>query len=222
MTNKEKTIQENIDESFNKTNQIIFEAQAHCCDIRKFIIDKEQKIMENETQTTKQCFDIVNCLRAPSGKIAVVIIQDNNYEDYVEIRLDNYEIKEENGKYYAVKKKPKYPKTYEECCEVIGNRVVGTTIIGYNANVLKAFQNLLICRNAYWKIAGEEIGLNKTWKPNLQNKKEIKYAITNVGNNIAFETYESYNNILLFPTKEMRNIFYENFTDLIEICKELL
>lgn len=42
MINKEKTIQENIDESFNKTNQVIFETQAQCCDIRKSIIDKKQ------------------------------------------------------------------------------------------------------------------------------------------------------------------------------------
>ena len=30
------------------------------------------------------------------------------------------------------------------------------------------------------------------------------------------------NAILTFPTEEMRNAFYENFKELIEICKELL
>ena len=30
------------------------------------------------------------------------------------------------------------------------------------------------------------------------------------------------NHILIFPTPEMRNAFYENFNDLIEECKELL
>ena len=31
-----------------------------------------------------------------------------------------------------------------------------------------------------------------------------------------------YNHILSFPTEEMRDAFYENFKDLIELCKEFL
>ena len=31
----------------------------------------------------------------------------------------DYEIIQENGKYYAVKKKPKYPKIYEECAKLL-------------------------------------------------------------------------------------------------------
>ena len=50
-----------------------------------------------------------------------VCFQDTNYEDKVELQLgNNYEIKKENGKYYAIKKQFKYPKTYEECCNILG------------------------------------------------------------------------------------------------------
>ena len=66
------------------------------------------------------------------------------------------------------------------------------------------------------------MGLGKPWKPNLQDKKETKYVITNVGNNIAFTNYLEYNVILAFPEEEMRDIFYENFKKLIEQCKEFL
>lgn len=39
------------------------------------------------------------------GKITAVCFQNTNYEDKVELQLgDQYEIKEENGKHYAVKK----------------------------------------------------------------------------------------------------------------------
>ena len=59
------------------------------------------------------------------GKITAVCIENTNYDDKVEIMLDKYEIIEENGKYYAVKKKPTYPSSYEECC----------TILPYNENL---------------------------------------------------------------------------------------
>lgn len=32
----------------------------------------------------------------------------------------------------------------------------------------------------------------------------------------------AFNKILIFPTEEIRDIFYENFQDKIEECKELL
>lgn len=64
--------------------------------------------------------------------------------------------------------------------------------------------------------------LAKSWTPDLQDKKQTKYVITNVGHNIAFTLYETHNNILAFPTSEIRNTFYENFSHLIEQCKELL
>ena len=121
-------------------------------------------------------------------------------------------------------RKAQYPKTYQECCDILGVEIdYGIALTYMHEQMLfSRLYELIRCRDAYWKIAGERMGLNKAWKPNLQNKKEIKYAITNVGNNFAFEIYEVHNDILLFPTEEMRKIFYENFTDLIETCKELL
>lgn len=119
-------------------------------------------------------------------------------------------------------RQPKYPKNYDECCEVIGNNIFGTTIIDYKSNILITLKQLLVCRDAYWKIAGEQMDLNKAWKPDLQNKKEEKYAIINIDDTVVFVTYIEVNSILLFPTEEIRNIFYENFKDLIEQCKELL
>ena len=119
-----------------------------------------------------------------------------------------------------VKKQPQYPKTYEECCDIIEypHNVVG----GYKAELLSSFQNLLICRDAYWKIAGEQMGLGEPWKPDWEKADERKYCIVNTEGNVAKWVQKTTNKILTFPTEEMRDAFYENFKDLIELVKELL
>ena len=53
------------------------------------------------------------------GKTIAVCFNPENYEDEVELQLGNYEIAVRDGKTYAVLKKPKYPTTYGECCEVL-------------------------------------------------------------------------------------------------------
>ena len=115
-----------------------------------------------------------------------------------------------------------YPKTYEECCEILGYEADEDNIDCYKGCLINVFVKLLICRDAYWKIIGEERKSLNFYKPDLQDKKQAKYVITNVGNNIAFEVYGEYNGILAFPTSEIRYIFYNNFKYLIEQCKELL
>lgn len=123
--------------------------------------------------------------------------------------------------------KPKYPKTYEECCKVLEINLAlelrRQVIIGWNIKLLCNLQQLLICRDAYWKIAGEEMGLGKSWEPDWYGIKQPKFGIHTVENQIKYITLHVLKNlILVFPTREMRDIFHENFKDLIEQCKELL
>ena len=118
-------------------------------------------------------------------------------------------------------KKPTYPKTYEECCEVIDYKLLGTMIIGYKAVVLKTFQKLLICRDAYWKIAGAEMGLDEPWEPDWRDSN-FKYCLKKMGDNIEKVSEMTISCILAFPTEEMRDAFFDNFNELIEQCKELL
>ena len=116
-----------------------------------------------------------------------------------------------------------YPKTYEECISKLRiNR--DCKVEGYKCDLLTAFQKLLICRNAYWKIAGEEMGLDKPWKPDWSNKNELKYCIeNNYVKGIHYDVLVHTQKTLAFPTYEMRDAFYDNFNEkLIEQCKELL
>ena len=150
---------------------------------------------------------------------------------------DGYIFKDENGniinatKIVLEKKKKEYPKTYEECCKVLGVSVLFdfTNLTYKEADLYEAFICLIRCRDAYWKIAGEEMGLGKPWKPNWENSEEKRYSIVNIEGDINLpETtltkwiLKVTNKILVFPTEEMRDAFYDNFKELIENCKELL
>ena len=160
-----------------------------------------------------------------------------------------YQFVDENGnvinaqKITLEKKEKMYPKTYGECCEILGvdpdnflaitscyEGEVETT--DYELNLLNKFiflWRLRVCRDAYWKIAGEEMGLGKPWKPDWENSEERRYSIVNIEGdiNLPEKTLTKWilkvtNKILVFPTEEMRDAFYDNFKELIEQCKELL
>ena len=119
------------------------------------------------------------------------------------------------------KKEKEYPKTYEECCEALEYIPHTDDIIGYKWDILQSLQKLLICRDAYWKIAGEEVGLDGPWEPDW-NTSEPKYVIACTSNGIEKQWETTYCKGFAFPTEEMRDAFYENFKEEIEICKELL
>ena len=150
-----------------------------------------------------------------------IVFPNENYADKVELCLGNdYEIVVEGGRTFVQRKKPKYPKTYEECCGVLGItfdypdiRMVSNK----EYNLYSRFIELIRCRDAYWEIAGKQMGLGKSWEPDWDNlSTNHEFIKINKG---CF-TYSS--RVLVFPTQEMRDAFYENFKDLIENCKELL
>lgn len=130
-----------------------------------------------------------------------------------------------DGKIILKPIKTEYPTTFEECLNMLYCKSVLRTIIGHKAELLLNLEKLLICRDAYWKIAGEELELGKPWKPKFG--KYIHYNINFYLYKDNFvlhkgEYHSPDNRILVFPTEEMRDAFYENFKDLIESCKELL
>ena len=138
---------------------------------------------------------------------------------------DGYIFKDENGnvinatKIVLEKKKKEYPKTYKECREILKKQADVT--YGYKRDVLHSFQKLLVCRDAYWKIAGEEMGLGKPWEPDFSSHTE-KFSISVFEKRVVCIINQYDNIILTFPTREMRDAFKENFDPDIEYCKEFL
>ena len=126
-----------------------------------------------------------------------------------------------NGNIILKPIKPQYPKTYKECCDVLSLNTMDNDAQGYKADLIIRFQELIIARDAYWKIAGEQMGLGKPWKPDWNNVSD-KHCIYFVSGEIWLTECQTRQCTLAFPTKEMRDVFYNNFKDLIEKCKELL
>ena len=150
-----------------------------------------------------------------------------------------YIFKDENGnvinatKIVLEKKKKEYPKTYEECCTVLHfhydhyltyddeKDINPTKEEEEFIDLMDVFSRLIICRNAYWKIYGENMGLGKPWEPDWNNISD-KYCIYFVSGDIWSKECQTRQCPFAFPTPEMRDAFYENFKELIESCKEFL
>jgi hypothetical protein len=147
---------------------------------------------------------------------------------------DGYIFKDENGNIINATKivleKKEYPKTYEECCKILGieNSAYLTTDeegywndyeLGLNY-LIEHFRKLIICRDAYWKIAGEEMGLGKPWE---NSRCEVVYGICREeGDIVKRDDCWGATHLFEFPIREMRDAFKENFDSDIEICKEFL
>lgn len=162
-----------------------------------------------------------------------LVFSNTKKEEIVEEKLeqitldipDGYEffgVNDEN-KVVLTKKQPQYPKTYEECCEVLNLGRDGKLYTkGYKSTLIQLLQKLIVCRDAYWKIAGEEMGLDGPWEPDWPNNHQKKYTICFYQGKISLTTGLNVHSFLAFPTEEMRNAFFENFKDLIVECEEFL
>ena len=132
---------------------------------------------------------------------------------------EGWEVKEVTGNRIVLMEKEKeLPKTWDEChdlleCLPLCDECPENNIPVELTEPMQALCQLLVCRNAWWKQLG--------WKPNWGDNKD-KYCITNCGGNPSKQIFSFASSILAFPTREVRNQFYEAFKDLIEEAKELL
>lgn len=146
-----------------------------------------------------------------------------DFGDKVRIRLGgDYEVKVEDNITYIVKKQPQYPKTYEECYDEDNNELHFIYVDKNERDLYESFIKLIRCRNAYWKIAGEQMGLGKPWEPDWTDNYQKKWTINFYQGEIELTSETNVGFILAFPTKEMRDAFFENFKYLIKKCMRLI
>lgn len=198
--------------------------------------DEEQQIDPkiDYAELNNQCFDEVE---KRYSEITHVFLTGHGYT-----LPDGFHFVDENGKtidaskILLVKNAPSYPKTYEECCDVLNIDPIRKieyeeswgfrSLTQYDTDILtqlRCLRKLLICRNAYWKIAGKQMGLDKPWEPDWNDNNQPKFGIHNVQNDIRTINLRVLKNlILVFPTEEIRDAFYKNFKELIEQCNKLL
>lgn len=188
-----------------------------------------------KTNKEEDMSDLKKC-----GTATIKYIQENGSRDMELIIPYNQEIVNIDGKYILRDKKPQYPKTYEECCQVLMGKTDfqdfelvltryaitrseenSISLVPPHISLINNFYKLLICRDAYWKIAGEQMGLDKPWNPDWKDDSD-KHFICYLKDELWMSNIRECNRFLVFPTKEMRDEFYNNFKELIESCKELL
>lgn len=163
-------------------------------------------------------------------------------EKEIKIKVpDGYEIDKENSTFECIRFKPikkELPKTWKEFCKIYPRKKgeswididsIIKSIIGTAGNTrddvgdrnilpdkkyaeaMLALCQLIQLRDCY----------NDGWVPNWINN-DVKYIIYIVGDKPTKETYGTVNRILAFKSANIRNQFYVNFRDLIEIAKPLL
>lgn len=111
-----------------------------------------------------------------------------------------------------------YPNTYEECCKILLLKPERATYsvsgLEYKRHLIVNIQRLIICRDAYWKLCGT---------PDTKSNECccLYYDITD--DDILKELGPfDVNSVLVFPTQEICDMFYDNFEELIKECKSLL
>lgn len=152
-----------------------------------------------------------------------------------QIKIDipkGYVIDKENSTFEVIKFKKaekKLPTSWKELRVVKGYYITDSSKIKeylertkeYNKNIFPtkelaeatlALAQLLQLREAY----------NDGWQPDWENSSEIKYVIHTSKEKLHKDMIYNWNKVLTFKTPELRNKFFENFKDLLEVAKPLL
>lgn len=200
-----------------------------------YYIDPDSKTVMSEfdNEITSEEFDVITLQELKKQLMELKPIQkinldEGNYDKEVEIELGNdHEAIIENGKIKIIKKL--YPYTFQECCEIL--RICPGGELQYDYDIddpsskfdtkyedalvdkLDAFRKLIICRDAYWKTID--------WKPDMHDNNTERYVITydiveeKLKTNVAYVPF-----VLMFPDKNMADVFMKKFESLIIKCKE--
>lgn len=153
-------------------------------------------------------------------KLVRINMTSENFHDEVEIILGNdFELKtEDDGRIKLVRKKNELPKTYTECCRLLGT--------GFNhyleyltnekrkdfeyhlRNDLSKLAKLIVCRNAYWKLTGDPSDAVNCYSIIKRNGEP---TVTICGNDNK--------GILAFLECKAAEEFVKNFSRSIKDCK---
>jgi hypothetical protein len=134
---------------------------------------------------------------------------------------DNCEVWDDQGNVIKTSKiiirevKKTYPNTINDCYNLLEDDELASS------TSIRKFQELINARNAYWKIAGTEMGLGRSWEPNWTSLEGYP-AIYMYRYQITLSVARDEHHCLVFPTEAIRDKFYKNFKKEIAECKEFL
>lgn len=173
-------------------------------------------LLENSVRNAQNLLDIERCLEGDGLKLP----------DNININSGGIGSAEFIGWY----ENPPYPKSYEECCKVLGFEhdgdivysgkwLCGNDYLEKQLKEIRQINKLFTCLNAYRKLAGEQLGLDDSWEP---SEHEIAYNIRYLSGEIITGDEYGKHYVLEFPTKQLRDVFLENFKELIENCNGIV
>ena len=124
----------------------------------------------------------------------------------------------------------KLPKTWEELNSIKGYYIKNNSGVTFE----HFFKTTMINKNIFVTKEQAEASLalaqlsqlrevyRDGWKPDYTNVEQVKYVIIMHLNQITTNSYNRLNQFLSFQSAEVRDLFLENFHDLIEKAKPLM
>lgn len=161
---------------------------------------------------------IINREKIVSSELPVDIIKEN--EDTFQVVFgSDFEVEVgSDGSIKIIRKKPLLPKTYDECLKVLGLENVINDVTGYKQGTLSDLRELIIARNAWWKVL--------QFKPEELNSCKddvVKYIICfERGRLRNIDTRDHINSLFVFPTSEIRDEFSEIWKEKLKSISDLL
>lgn len=152
---------------------------------------------------------------AYKGGFSYRIVEDEGNFMWSDEMFEVYKEEEEVSTYLKTKDVKDLPKDFAECAKIMG---VGEGELAYIDSITdvraKEISKLIICRDAYWRLAGD-------WKPDYK-KRNKKHCIATHGDKVGVATTISKRRKFAFPTVEMAEMFGECFASPLECCKYIL
>jgi hypothetical protein len=147
---------------------------------------------------------------------------------------EGYEIDKENSTFENIVFKPiekSLPKTWEELGHVSGHFVLNRAFVSESiikASTLGENKNLFATEEqaeaalALAQLSQLREVYRDGWRPNWRDASQRKYIIEFFANEINSDYYFSRDEFFSFQSAEVRDMFLENFRDLIEQAKPLM
>lgn len=157
-----------------------------------------------------------------NGEISYFTAFDDNpvEERFITLAEDNIEKPEQEKQelpktwdevkaFFSNRPSDKFLSRWAEICNLIEITEYYTTT-EFRKHI--AFQKLILLRDIY----------RQGWTPDYTDRNTSKYSIVFLEDKIITISAGTANRVLAFSSEKTRNLFFENFKDLIEECKEFI
>lgn len=143
------------------------------------------------------------------GKKAELKLSEVKFSEIL-IDLDDFK-PEITGGVMKLTRKADYPKTFQECLELVGAE---KTIVDSQHEDIASLQKLILCRNA-WYVCDDD------WRPDWRDNTPKACIVFRRHNEVVFRTMSYERRIFAFKDIKTAESFYKTFKNLFDQCDHL-